>query len=201
MFFSFDGVDGGGKSTQIAWFCQWLEERGHSVEVCRDPGGTPLGDEVRRILLDRHDLMIDRRAEMFLYMASRVQLVEQVIRPALAAGKTVVSDRYLLANVAYQGHAGGLGADLVWQVGRIAVGELQPDLVFLLDLPAEVAAARIGRQLDRMEAQGLDFLSRVRDGFRAEWRKDPRRIALIDATGDPETVQAAVRTAAREVLP
>src|SRR5258708_5597376 len=107
-FFSFDGVDGVGKSTQIDLFSQWLRQLGHDVVTCRDPGGTELGEAVRELLLQRHDLNIGRMAEMLLYMASRAQLVEQVIQPALAAGKTVVSDRFLLANVVYQGHAGGL---------------------------------------------------------------------------------------------
>src|SRR5687768_12168510 len=108
MFFSFDGVDGVGKSTQIRLLVDALSERGHEVVTCRDPGGTPLGEKLRGLLLDHHDTPIHRRSEMLLYMASRAALVEDVIRPALAAGKIVVSDRYLLANVVYQGYAGGL---------------------------------------------------------------------------------------------
>ena len=108
MFFSIDGGDGTGKSTQIERFCAWLESLGREVVTCRDPGSTPLGEAVRELLLNRHDLSIHRRSEMLLYMAARAQLVEEVIRPALDEGKTVVSDRYLLANVVYQGHAGGL---------------------------------------------------------------------------------------------
>src|SRR5687767_13931168 len=108
MFFSFDGVDGAGKSTQINLFCEGLRQQGREVVACRDPGGTALGERLRAILLDHHAVPIHRRSEMLLYMASRAQLVEEVIRPALEAGKVVVSDRYLLANVVYQGHVGGM---------------------------------------------------------------------------------------------
>ena len=108
MFFSFDGLDGVGKSTQMRLFCQWLEEQGRNVVVCRDPGSTPLGERVRALLLDSDDATpIGLRSEMLLYMAARAQLVDDIIRPALATGKDVVSDRFLLANIVYQGYAGG----------------------------------------------------------------------------------------------
>ena len=154
MFLSIDGGDGTGKSTQVELLGQWLRQRGHDVVACRDPGSTPLGEAVRSILLDRHDLHIDRRSEMLLYMAARSQMVEEVIRPALEQGKTVVSDRYLLANVVYQGHGGGLDVATLWEVGRVATGGLMPDLTIVLDVPAEVAAARMARPLDRMEQAG-----------------------------------------------
>src|SRR5260370_40633024 len=123
-------------------FCAWLGERGQIVVAGRDPGSTPLGEAVRSLLLDRSDLAINRRAEAFLYMAARAQLVDQVIRPALDRGETVVCDRYLLANVVYQGHAGGLDVDELWRVGQLATGGLEPDLTFVLDIGPEVAAKR-----------------------------------------------------------
>lgn len=141
MFFSIEGGDGVGKSTQIQQFCDWLESQGHDVVTCRDPGSTPLGEAIRELLLNRHDLSIHRRSEMLLYMAARAQLVEEVIRPALAAGKTVVSDRYLLSNVVYQGHAGGLDVDTLWRVGEIAADHVAPDLILALDLPSAAAAS------------------------------------------------------------
>jgi dTMP kinase len=195
MFLSIDGGDGTGKSTQVALVCQWLAEQGREVVACRDPGSTRLGEAVRELLLHRHDLRIDRRGEMLLYMAARAQLVEEVIRPALAQGKTVVSDRYLLANVAYQGHAGGLGAATLWEVGRVATGGLLPDLTIVLDLPAEAAAARLQRTLDRMERQGDSFHARVRQGFLAEAARQPDRIVVVDAARSIEEVQADVRRA------
>src|SRR5262249_26117399 len=137
--------------TQINLFCDWLRHSGHEVVTCRDPGSTPLGEAVRGILLQHHDLAIGRMAEMLLYMAARAQLVEQVIQPALAARQVVVSDRYLLANVVYQGHAGGLDVPQLWQLGQFIPTGIQPDLTFLLDLPPAAAHRRIDRELDRME--------------------------------------------------
>ncbi len=192
-FLSFDGVDGVGKSTQMELLCDWLRESGCCVVACRDPGSTPLGEVLRDIVLGRHDTPIHRRSEMLLYMAARAQLVEQVIRPALNEGKTVVSDRFLLANVVYQGHAGGLDVDDVWTVGKVATGGLQPDLSIVLDMNAEAAAARIRRSLDRMEGQGIDFLDRVRQGFLAEAEQQPDSIIVVDADRDIESVQMEVR--------
>src|SRR5262245_37167265 len=121
MFFSFDGIDGVGKSTQLLLFCNALRSTHHDVVECRDPGSTELGDAIREILLHGGEsIPIGRRSEMLLYMAARAQLVEEVIRPALEAGKIVVSDRFLLANVVYQGHAGGLDIETVRTVGRVA---------------------------------------------------------------------------------
>src|SRR5258708_32046103 len=131
MFFSFDGVDGAGKSTQIDLLADALRQRGREVVTCRDPGSTALGERLREILLHHHGTPIHRRSEMLLYMASRAALVEEVIRPALAAGKIVISDRYLLANVVYQAHAGGLNSDDVWRVGEVTVPGVMPRLVFL----------------------------------------------------------------------
>jgi dTMP kinase len=193
MFFSFDGVDGTGKSTQMNLFCQWLTERGQTIVTCRDPGGTPLGEALRGILLDsRQELAISPMSEMLLYMASRAQLVEQVIVPALDAGKVVVSDRYLLANVVYQGHARGLDIAKLWEIGRFITHGVQPDVTFLLDMNPESAAKRIDRPLDRMELQGIEFQKKLRAGFLAEAAKQPDRIAVIDADRSIEAVQANI---------
>jgi dTMP kinase len=200
MFFSFDGVDGVGKSTQIRLFADALRASGREVVTCRDPGSTALGERLRDILLNHHGTPIHRRSEMLLYMAARAQLVEEVIRPALDAGKTVISDRYLLANVVYQAHGGGLDAEDVWSVGRVAVAGLMPRLIFLLDMPAERAAQRIGRQPDRMEAQGLEFLERVRQGFLFEASRFPDQIAVINADQPIEAIHVEVMAAACRLL-
>ncbi len=200
MFFSLDGGDGAGKTTQLPSFCDWLRSRGLDVAVCRDPGSTRLGEAVRRILLEAQDFPIARRSEMLLYMAARAQLTEEIIRPALAAGKTVVSDRYLLANVVYQGHAGGLDPELLWQVGLIATGGLLPDLTIVLDLPVEKAADRRTRPWDRMEQQGREFHERVRRGFLDEAARQPDRIVVVSADGSVEEVQQAIRRAASRWL-
>ena len=195
MFLSIDGVDGCGKSTQLRLLADWLAGQGRQVLLCRDPGSTPLGEQIRALLLDRHDLAIHRRSEMLLYMAARAQMVEELIRPALAAGKTVLCDRYLLANVVYQGYAGGLDTPPLWEVGRIAVDGLMPTLTIVLDLPAAVAAARLQRPLDRMEKQGDAFHARVRDGFLAEAARHPNSILVLDAARSIDEVQAALREA------
>ena len=200
MFFSFDGVDGVGKSTQIRLLAEELRRQGRTVLTCRDPGSTALGERLRDILLNHHGTPIHRRSEMLLYMAARAQLVEEVIRPALAAGQTVISDRFLLANVVYQGHGGGLSADDVWRVGEVTIAGVMPRLVFLLDMPAERAALRIQRQPDRMEAQGLDYLERVRQGFLTEAARFPDQIAVISADQPIEAIHAAVLAAAQRVL-
>jgi len=200
MFFSIDGGDGTGKSTQIDLFCQWLRQQGHSVATCRDPGSTPLGEAIRDLLLHRHDLAIGRRSEMFLYMAARAQLVAELIRPALLAGKIVVADRYLLANVVYQGYGGGLDIQTLWEVGRIATGGLLPSLTIVLDLPAEVAATRISREPDRMEMQGLAFHTRVREGFLTEAKHQSGQIVVVDAARPIDVVQADVRIAAQRIM-
>lgn len=200
MFFSIDGVDGSGKSTQVRLLAQWLAGLGHEVVTCRDPGSTPLGEAIRALLLDRHDLAIHRRSEMLLYMAARAQMVEEVIRPALQQGKTVVCDRYLLANVVYQGHAGGLSVADLWQVGHMAVDGLMPDLALVLDLPAAAAVARLDRPLDRMEQQGDTFHARVRQGFLDEAARQPERIRVLDAMRSIDEVQVDVRAVIGRVL-
>lgn len=200
MFFSIDGGDGTGKTTQITHFCQWLAEQGYPIVTCRDPGSTPLGEAVREILLDRDDVRIGRRSEMLLYMAARAQMVEEIIRPALEEGKIVVSDRYLLANVVYQGYAGGLDVASLWEVGLVATGGLIPDLTVVLDLPATAAAARLQRPLDRMEQQGAEFHARVRDGFLSEAAQAPDRIVVVDAARPIAQVQAEIRRAATRFL-
>lgn len=200
MFFSFDGLDGVGKTTQLDLFCQWLRDSGRDVVRCVDPGSTRLGEAVREILLDKKEIDIARTAEMLLFMAARAQLVEEVISPALAAGKTVVSDRYLLANVVYQGHAGGLEIDTLWKIGEVATRGLRPDLTFVLDMPPEAATGRINRGLDRMESRGAEFQCRLRDGFLAEAARDLERIAIINAARPIEVVADEIRERAARLL-
>jgi dTMP kinase len=194
-FIVLEGIDGAGKSSQMEPLAAWLAERGRRVATCRDPGSTAAGDAIRAILLDRRDLQLDMTTEMLLYMAARAQLVAELIRPALARGDWVLSDRYLLANVVYQGHAGGLDADVIRRVGAVATGGLEPDLVLLLDIDPEVAGRRMARPLDKLEARGDDFRRRLREGYRAEAAGRPDRIVVIDAARDAADVQASLRAA------
>jgi dTMP kinase len=200
MFFSFDGLDGVGKTTQMDLFSDWLRAAGHEVVSCQDPGSTPLGEIVRKILLERGNTPIDRRSEMLLFMVARAQLVAELIKPSLAAGKTIVSDRYLLANAVYQGHAGGLNVDEIWQIGQVATAGVKPDLTFVLDLDPDAARKRIERPLDRMEIQTDDFQRRLRTGFLAEAARRPNEIIVIDAGRSVDEVQADIRRHAQRVL-
>ncbi len=200
MFLSFDGIDGVGKSTQINLLTQWLRQRGLSVVECRDPGGTPLGERVREILLHADDdTPINARSEMLLYMASRAQLVEEVIRPALERGEVVVSDRYLLANVVYQGHAGGLDPAELKRVGATAVAGVYPDCTFVLDMDPEAASGRMRGPRDRMERRGDDYRRRLREGFLREAAADAR-VHVVDASRGIEEVSLAIRQIAERLL-
>ena len=137
---------------------------------------------------------------MLLYMAARAQLVDEIIRPALAAGKTVVSDRFLLANLVYQGHAGGLDLAAVRRIGAVAIDGFEPDATFLLDMPPTVADGRLQRTLDRMERQGADFRERLRMGFLAEAGRAGSRIHVIDANRPVDEVQADIRRIAVDLV-
>jgi dTMP kinase len=200
-FIVLDGIDGAGKSSQIGPLVQWLEAGGRTVTTCRDPGSTPAGDAIRAILLDRHEIHLAPTSEMLLYMAARAQLVAEVIRPALARGEWVVSDRYLLANIVYQGHAGGLDPDVVRRVGAVATGGLEPDCVLVLDVDLATAARRLDRPLDKLENRGDEFRARLRAGYLAEAGRDPGRIAVIDAAAEPEVVAGRLRAALGQRFP
>ena len=200
-FIVLEGIDGAGKSSQVEPLVAWLRGCGRAVTTCRDPGATAAGDAIRAILLDRHDLQLAPTSEMLLYMAARAQLVAEVIQPSLARGEWVVSDRYLLANIVYQGHAGGLDPDTIRQVGAVATGGLEPDLVLLFDVDLETAARRLARPLDKLENRGDEYRGRLRAGYLAEAAWRPDRIAVVDATGDLATVQANVRAALEHRFP
>jgi dTMP kinase len=192
LFISLDGVDGAGKSTQCRLLAGWLREQGQSVVLCHDPGGTELGQELRDILLSHRGAM-SLTCEALLFMASRAQLIAEMIRPALAAGQVVIADRFLLANVVYQGHAGGLDPEQLWNVGLFGTDGLEPDLTFVLDLPLDVAFARRKPSADRVESRGVDYFARVRVGFLAEAARRPERIRIIDATPTSEQLQEHLR--------
>lgn len=200
-FIVLEGIDGAGKSSQIDPLTGWLRSRGLSVRTCRDPGATAAGDAIRAILLDRREIQLVPTSEMLLYQAARAQLVHEVIGPALARGEWVVSDRFLLANIVYQGHAGGLDPDLIRRVGDVATGGLAPDLVLLLDVDLGTATRRLARPLDRLESRGDEYRGRLRDGYLAEAARDPARIAVVDATAGPDTVAERVRTAVCDHFP
>lgn len=193
LFISLDGIDGTGKSTQCQALAQWLRQRGHDVVECADPGGTAVGQVLRDLLLSRrHHLSLP--CEALLFMASRAQLVAEVIRPALESGRSVVCDRFLLANVVYQGHAGGLDPALLWQVGRLATDDLLPDLTVVLDLTLEEAQARRKPEADRLESRGADYHERVRAGFLEEASRHSECVVVVDASAAADVVQERIRS-------
>ena len=195
MFISFEGLDGCGKTTQAAMLAAALELEGRTVVRVREPGGTPIGERIRELLLDG-DAVIGGAAEALLYAAARAQLVDQVILPALARGEVVVADRFIDSSLAYQGVARGLGLEQVLQANELATGGLMPDITLLLELPPELAAARRGETPDRIESESDGFHAAVAEGFAAAASRFPERIHVVDASGPPRAVLARVREAA-----
>lgn len=192
MFFVFDGVDGAGKSTQLEMFVNWLTCQQHDVVTCKDPGSTELGERIRSVLLGDHEIPISMRAEMMLFTTARTQLIQQVIKPALASNKTVVLDRYIFSTVVYQGHAGDLDPEELWVINRIATESTMPDVTFLLDVPVNVAMKRIGESRDRMESRGTEYFEKVRQGFIHESERWPDCVELVDATRTPVEIHSDI---------
>lgn len=207
FFITFEGVEGSGKSTQIQALRENLEARGRRVLTTREPGGCPIADAIRAILLDPVNHALVPRAELLLYAAARAQHVEQVILPALAADVIVLCDRFVDATTAYQGGGRGLDADLVMTLNRIAAAGLTPDLTLLFDMPAELGLERARQRnlhdarLDegRFEMEELDFHRQVRTAYLALAERNPR-FRIVDATGPAELVAARVATAVAPLL-
>lgn len=205
FFITFEGVEGSGKSTQLGLLKGHLEEKGARVVALREPGGTPLGEMVRSILLNRTEdpdnpVDINPWAELFLYEACRAQLIEDVIRPALDTGLTVLCDRFIDSTVAYQGHGRGLDAGAVSLINTSASGGITPDLTILIDIdPAEGlrrAWSRIentkGAREDRFEAEALDFHGRVRDGYLKIAEAEPTRVKVVEGSGQIPSIHKEI---------
>lgn len=199
MLIVFEGVDGTGKTTQLRRCEAWLCEAGNRVTVCRDPGSTGLGERLREILLARQDLEIAPLSETLLFMAARSQLVAEIIRPALSRQEIVLCDRFLLSTVVYQGHAGGVAPDTIWQIGRAAIDGLDPDLTLVFDVPVDVAMRRMGNPGDSMEARGEEYLAAVQRGFLAESARI-RNARVIDASANANEVHQQVRAVIEPLL-
>ncbi len=191
-FVALEGVDGSGKSTQARMLAEALTARGVPVVLTREPGGTPLGEGLRGLLLDVAITTIGPVAEAYLFAAARAALVEEVIRPALERGEWVVTDRFVDSSLAYQGAAGGLGLDTVWDLNRRALGDCLPDLAVVIDVPVDVAAERRCADPDRIEAQGLGFQERVAEGYRALAARFPDRVVMVPGLGSVDEVHDAV---------
>jgi dTMP kinase len=200
LFITLEGIDGTGKSTQLRLLVQHLKERGLAVRVTREPGGTKVGERIRKILLASTTTRLAPLAELALMYAARAQHLQEVIRPALAKGDIVVSDRYNDASLAYQGYGRELGVETVRAFDRIVCARTQPDLTIILDLAPRLSLERTqGRQSrrkskqERFELQGMNFHSRVRNGYLAIARKQPRRVKVVRAGGPVAEVQAEIR--------
>lgn len=197
LFLAFEGVEGSGKTTQVALFAAWLREQGLDVVVAREPGSTPLGERVRQTVLDEVGLHVPARSELFLMLAARAAFVEQVVRPGVAAGRIVIADRFELSTLAYQGAGRGLPLDEVVECNRIATGGVTPDATVLLDVDPEVGAARQraeGKSADRMELEDVDFHRRVAAAYRAHAAR-VAGIVRVDAEATRDEVQRRVRQA------
>ncbi|OGS82689.1 MAG: dTMP kinase [Gallionellales bacterium GWA2_59_43] len=179
-FITFEGMDGAGKSTHLAWFADQLRQRGLDVVVTREPGGTPLGEQLREMLLNQPMSM---GTEALLMFAARMEHIEQLIKPALQAGKWVISDRFSDASFAYQGAGRGMDWDKLAQLEQWVHADLQPDLTLFFDVPVEVARERLSNNvsLDRFEQEQSDFFERVRGGYHQRVQQNPQRYAVIDA--------------------
>ena len=191
-FVVFDGPDGSGKSTQFARFLSFCRERGLDLCEVREPGGTSIGEQIRGVLLDPDNADMSLRCEMMLYMASRSQLIEQVIRPALEAGKLVLADRFVSSTLAYQGTGGGMAQDDIIRVARVAIEPYWPDLTVVFDVDEHVASSRLNPLLDRMELKGEVFHRRVREGFLHQAENSPDTYLVIDASSDEDAVFQAL---------
>ena len=194
LFITVEGIDGCGKSTQADLIARTLEAAGHDALRLREPGGVAISEKIRAILLDPANAEMGDVCELLLYEAARAQLVHQVIRPALAAGKTVVCDRFYDSTTAYQAFADGLDRNMVSQANELAVDGCRPDLTLVFDLPVEDALRRrSGREAeDRLELKGLEFQERGAVGFRAVAADEPDRVKLIDAGGSIAEVFSGV---------
>lgn len=201
-FLVFDGPDGSGKSTQLTRFIDSAQAAGLTVCEVREPGGTHIGEEIRKVLLDaKHEQThpIDLRCEMLLFMASRAQLIAQRIAPALQRGELVVADRFISSTLAYQGTAGGLKLDDIYAVGEVALHDYWPDLVIVFDVDAHTSRARMNPLLrgkefdtaqDRIESKGDAYHRRVRQGYRDQADLHPKHYLMIDATREPDPIYA-----------
>jgi dTMP kinase len=200
LFLVFDGLDGTGKSTQCRRLADALRAKGIVVTATRDPGGTDVAMKIREIVLHGRQHAIDVRTEALLFGAARSHLVEHVVRPALARGEVVISDRYSLANVVYQGHAGGWDVDELHRLEHFVTQGVTPALTLIFDLSIDEAAKRRARDDDRMEAKGAAYLENVRQGFLAEAAKPDNRCTVIDAAGTPDDIFARVLAAVSPLL-
>ena len=202
LFIVLEGVEGAGKTTQANLLAAWFQSLGIPHTLTREPGGTPVGEAIRRVVLDRGDLTMPPETELFLILGARAAFSRGVVRPALEEGRLVLSDRFDLSTFAYQGYGRGLDLRQIREANAMATGGLTPDLYLVLDLPAAAGMARKGGRGgdDRIEREGREFLTRVQEGYRALAAERPE-VQLISAQEDPSKVQDSLRRVLTEVFP
>lgn len=208
FFITFEGIEGCGKTTQLMLLARRLEYGGHAVTVTREPGGCPIADQIRNILLDAGNHAITPLAELLLYAAARAQHVAEVVTPVIEAGGIILCDRFTDATIAYQGYGRKLDLKVIHQLNRLATGGIRPDLTLLLDCPAETglrrAISRInsapGAREDRFELESIQFHQRVRDGYLRLAQQEPERFVIIDAAAGISETEEAVAAAVLERL-
>ena len=202
MFITLEGPEGSGKSSQLPDLAEFLRGQGWDVLTTREPGGTPIGDQIRQILMRLDNQELHPRTEILLFLASRAQLVEQVIKPALREGKLVLCDRFGDSTLAYQGYGHGLDLGTLRTMLDFATDKLKPDLTLLLDVDVEIGLQRKRKEdeWNRLDAYALAFHQRVREGYHELCRQDPERWRVIDAMQPKETVQLALRQAVMQFL-
>ncbi len=203
MFITFEGPEGSGKTTQIKALEAHLRQAGLNVLTTREPGGTPIGDQVRAVLTSLENTAMHPRTEILLFLSARAQLVEQLIRPALRDGKVVICDRYADSTLAYQGYGHGYDRAQLRQLLEFATGGLWPDLTLLLDVNPEegLKRKRTGGEWNRLDAYEVAFHQRVRAGYLEMAAGEPARWVVVDASGQFEQVQQAIRQVVLERLP
>jgi dTMP kinase len=207
-FITFEGIEGSGKSTQVVLLANHLKSLGIHVVLTREPGGTPIGDQVRKVLLDPANCALDPTAELLLYAAGRAQHLKEIIRPQLAAGAAVLCDRFADATLAYQGYGRGLDIDTIRTLDAVVCAGLRPDLTILFDIDTAVGVARArGRNSSRgleaearFENEAIAFHERVRRGYLTLAGREPDRIRIVDASRSVDAIQAEVRTIVEEKL-
>ncbi len=201
LFISFEGIDGSGKSTQCKMLYHDLLDRGYSVHLFREPGGTRISEKIRDILLDNENMEMSAITEMLLYFASRNQLITEKLTPALKRGEIVLLDRFVDSTIAYQGYGRNLSLESIQKVADVAIGEVRPDLTILVDTPLETAEDRMDdRELDRLEAENEDFKQQTRNGYLQLARKEPQRFLVLDGRESIEVLKRTITERVNQLL-
>lgn len=198
-FITFEGVDGCGKTTQMKLLAEYLQNKGYDVVITREPGSRGLGEKIREILL-HYEGDVSSDAESFLFLADRAQNIDEIVNPAVSAGKIVLCDRHTDSTIAYQGYGRGIDIKKLTLLNDIAVGERKPDMTFVFDIDIDTSMNRVGQEKDRMESSGADFFNKVRRGYLEIGKQEPERVKILDATKSIEEIFKDVSKFAEELF-